>query len=378
MEFNFSQMSDAELESRAAAIITESEAEGADLEALQAEARALAAEREARAAEQQRVERRQAIANGLGTVIRRFEEETNMPERRMSVDSPEYRSAFLRTLNYEELGAEERAAFVATTGNTSAPLPTTMLNQIWDLVSKRHSILDNITIYRTGTVIEVVKHTAITAGAAKNVAEGAANDDENNTFVKVTLAGKDFSKHVDISYAFGMMSIDALESYLVQEISNGLADAMAADVVAQIGTDMDSGNKLTSAAAGTLSFTDVAGAFAALVRAENIAVYGTRKTIYTYLVGMVDANKRPIFQMNAQDGAEGSLIGAQVRVEDAVADGVLLIGDASKVVFNMVQDVMIETDRDIKKHVITHSGYARGQGALVANKAFAQLTVKTA
>ena len=53
----------------------------------------------------------------------------------------------------------------------------------------------------------------------------------------------------------------------------------------------------------------------------------------------------------------------------------LLIGDAKKVVYNMVQDIMIESDRDIKKHVTTHSGYARGSGALIAPKAFAKLTV---
>ena len=36
---------------------------------------------------------------------------------------------------------------------------------------------------------------------------------------------------------------------------------------------------------------------------------------------------------------------------------------------------MIETDRDIKKHVITYAGYARAEFKLVAAKAFATLTV---
>ena len=55
----------------------------------------------------------------------------------------------------------------------------------------------------------------------------------------------------------------------------------------------------------------------------------------------------------------------------------MLIGDPKKVVYNMVQDIMIESDRDIKKHVTTYSGYARGQGALIDGAAFAQLTVTT-
>ena len=273
---------------------------------------------------------------------------------------------------------EERAAFVHMTTNTSAVLPTTMLNQIWDLVSKQHSIMGDVTIYRTGTILEVVKHTAIAQGTAKSVAENTANDDEQNTFVKVTLSGKDFSKHVDISYAMERMSIDALEQYLVSEISASLGDAMSSDVITQIGTDMESDNKIESAAAQTLTFAEIAKLFGMLKRVGSVSVYATRATIYNYLVGMVDTTGRPIFQPSAQAGQEGTLLGAAIKVEDAVADDVLLIGDGSKVVYNMVQDIMIENDRDIKKHVVTYSGYARGSGALIDPLAFAQMTIKAA
>ena len=40
-----------------------------------------------------------------------------------------------------------------------------------------------------------------------------------------------------------------------------------------------------------------------------------------------------------------------------------------------MQDILIETDRDIKHHVITHSGYMRGEGALIDDKAFVLATV---
>lgn len=369
------EMTDEQLEERAAAILSEMENDGSDLAALRTEAQAIHDEQEARSAERERAEHRAAVAAGAGTVTRTFKEDNHMPNRRMQLDSPEYRDAFLHTLNYDELDPETRAAFVATTGNTTAPLPTQMVNQIWDLVSTTHCILDDVTIYRTGTVLEIIKHTSIAAGAAAKVNENAANDDEQNTFVKVVLSGNDLSKDVDISYALGKMSIDALEAYLIKEIGDGLSAAMAADVVAQIGTDMAASNKLSTKTAGTVTFTDVTSLFAALERAEHPAVYAKRSTIYTHLVGMVDTTGRPIFQLNAQDDCEGVLIGAKVKVEDAVPDGTLLLGDGSKVVYNMVQDVMIETNRDIKKHVITYSGYARGSGSLIADKAFAQLTV---
>ena len=42
----------------------------------------------------------------------------------------------------------------------------------------------------------------------------------------------------------------------------------------------------------------------------------------------------------------------------------------------MIQDIMIESDRNIKTHTVTYAGYARGSGALIDDKAFAELTVK--
>lgn len=364
----------AEISERRAAISAELSAETADLDALGAEVRSLNEEEAALNAEKRSL----LIADvngGAGTVVRSFPQTQQRPE--YNAASPEYRTAFLRNLLGEEMSAEERAAFVHTTANTPNVLPTTMLNTIWDLVSTEHSIMGDITVYRTGTILEVVKHTAITQGAAKIVAENTANDDETNTFVKVTLSGKDFSKHVDISYAMERMSLDALEQYLTSEIARQLGAAMAADVVAQIGTDMATGNKKTSTKASTVTFAELAGLFGSLARVSNVVVYAKRSTIYKYLVGMVDTSGRPIFQTTAQQGAAGTILGATIKVEDAVADNVMLIGDPKKVVYNMVQDIMIESDRDIKKHVTTYSGYARGQGALIDGEAFAQLTVTT-
>lgn len=301
----------------------------------------------------------------------------NVDGKDIGAGSKAYHDAFFKHLlgKDDEMTALENAAFTHTTTTTAAVLPTTMLNQIWDLVSGQHSILGDITIYRTGTILEIVKHTAVTAGKAKKVNENAANDDENNTFVKVTLSGNDFSKHVNISYAEAKMSMDALESYLVNEISTSLGEAMAADVVASIGTGMAAANKVTGAAA-TVTFAELAGVLGKLKRVGSCVAYMQRGTLYNQLVSMVDTAGRPIFQPSAQVGAEGSLLGATIKIEDAVADGVILVGDPKKYVFNMVQDIMVETDKDIKNHVYTYAGYARGSGSLIDDLAFAQWTPK--
>lgn len=330
----------------------------------------------------QRAQLRARVAAGmLGAKTRDFKNLEGNPMKKTvyTAASPEYRTAYFKNLMGRDMTAEERAAFVHTTANTAAVLPTETLNEIWDLITGQHSIMGDIRILRSGTTIEVIKHTAVAQGNAAQVNENAANDDEQNTFVKVTLAGHDFSKHIDISYALERMSIDAFENYIVNEIAALMGEAMSADVVNNaIIAKMAAANKVTSGTVGKIAFKELAGAFGLLKRAGSVVVYGTRKTIYTYLVGMEDSQGRPIFQPNAQTGAEGFCLGATVKVEDAVADGVLLIGDGSKVTYNMVQDIMIENDKDIKKHVTTYAGYARGEGALIDDTAFATLTVKTA
>lgn len=353
-----------------------------DIDALTNEANGLIAQRDAiQNAETRRRELRDRVAAGAGTVARAAGTMGGQPQQTEArgADSAEYRRAFLLNLRGQgdQMTHEERAAFTHTTANTTAPIPTTMLNQIWDLVTGEHSIMGDITIYRTGTVLEVVKHTAITQGAAKSVAEGVANDDEQNTMIKVTLSGKDFAKTVKIGYAMATMSLDAFEQYLIREIADGLGEAMAADAISTITSEINSGNKVTTATSGTVTFKEVATLFGKLKRAKNLCLYATRSTIYTHLVGMVDTSGKPIFQPTAQAGAEGTILGASIRVEDAVAEGKMLVGDPKKFLYNMIQDILVESDRDIETHKIIHSGYARGQGALIDDKAFAELTVKS-
>lgn len=304
--------------------------------------------------------------------------DNTLKRKDIGVGSDAYRNAFFKHLlgQDDQMTQLENEAFTHTTTTTSAPLPTTMLNTIWDLVTGQHAIMGDITIYRTGTILEVVKHTKVSQGKAKKVAEATANDDEQNTMVKVTLSGNDFSKHVNVSYAEAKMSIDALESYLTNEIASGLGEAMAEDAIQTISDGINSANKITTATSGEVTYSELAGAFGKLKRVGTCVAYMTRATLYNRLVAMTDGTGRPIFQPSLQTGAAGTLLGATIKIEDAVADDVILIGDPRRVTYNMVQDIMVETDKDIKSHVYTYSGYARGQGALIDDLSFAQLTVK--
>ena len=367
-----------EIQKRMSEIKTEIDNEDADLNTLEEELDGL---KEERAAIMEKAEKRKRMMDTVAgmtdaPVIKEFKEERG--EEKMTetytTSSPEYRSAFFKKLLDVKLDEKEERAFTHTTLNTEAVLPKQTVDNIWNMIEEQHSILGDITIYRTGTVIELVKHTEIVAGDAAVVAENAANEDEQNTFVKVTLSGKDFSKHVEVSYALGKMTAGALESYLTSELSERLGAALASDVIAQINADMDAGNKLDTAA-DVVAWGEIAGAFGSIKNAGALTVYVNNSTLYNKLVSIVDAQDKPSFQTSMQEGAQGALLGAQVKIEEALADNEILVGDPKKVVGNMIQDVMVEFDKDIKRHVHIYSGYARFEAALLAPKAFAKLTV---
>lgn len=360
-----------EINTRLAAIQNELEtAEGDQLTALETEADGLIAERQRIQTEvQTRQQLRESIASGLvGETIEthNHEEENNMENRTFTLESQEYRSAFLKTLRRENLNEMEQRAFTFLTTNTSAPLPTVMQNRIIDLISESHPIVGDVYTLHSGSTISIPVGKSIAADAGKS-AEGAAANELEITMDDVTLSGDDFTANVKLSYKMLHMAIDAFEDYLITKIAERLGAELAKDIVANIKAQMNTANK---SAAG-ISYATVCAGFGALKRVGAVIVYGTRETIFNKIVGMVDGNKRPIFQQPITAAAAGVLLGATIKYEDAMGAGELLIGDPKKYLQNVVAPVIIENAKDLDNHKLTFSGYTCQEGALTDDKAFA-------
>src|SRR5699024_10312841 len=99
-------------------------------------------------------------------------------------------------------------------------------------------------------------------------------------------------------------------------------------------------------------------------------------TIYNHIVSMKGLTEgRLSFVPSPQEAIDARLLGKGIKEEDAVPDGEILIVDPSEFVYNVITDVMIERDKDIKKHVHVISGYALAEGTLTNDKAAAVVTV---
>ena len=362
-----------EINTRLAAIQNEIDAATGDaLTALEAEVEALTAERTQIMNEvQTRQQLRANIAAGIitGTTIESNEEEHNMENRTFTTASEEYRSAFLKRLRRQDLTEVETRAFTFLTTNTTAPLPEVMQNRIIDLIGESHPIVADVYSLNSGSAITIPVGKSIAADAGKS-AEGEAANELEITFDDVALAGDDFTANVKLSYKMLHMAIDAFEDYLITKIAERLGAKLAADIVAKIKEKMNNANKV---AAG-ITYANICAGFGALKRVGSVVIYGTRETIFNKIVGMVDSQKRPIFQQPITASAAGVLLGATIKYEDAMGTGELMIGDPKKYLQNVVAPITIENGKDLDNHKVVFSGYTCQEGTLTDDKAFALVT----
>lgn len=290
----------------------------------------------------------------------------NMTRTEM-IASEEYRSAFYANLRGE--ATEEQRSALLTAGTDAIAIPKALDDKIWDNIYTDHPILGDIDIKRTGVILEVTKHTKVKAGKAGKVEEGTAATLEDNEFVKVTLVGQDYAKTVELTYAAAKMSQGALEDYLATEVANSMGEALATEIFAKMKTDLGAA-AVTVAKGKNLTFADFCKAVGSVQRGTNLKVYASRAKKFEQIVGMVDTAGQPVFR-------DGCTLGYDVK-EDAAAGDDIFIVDTSKFVLNMVQDIMIENDRDIKTHKIIISGYARAEGCMRDAGAGAYVTFATA
>lgn len=362
-----------EIEARLAAIQNEIETASVDqLAALEKEVETLTAERKKLMDEAQtRQKLRANVAAGLvGRATETHGEATNMNNTQtFTLESEEYRSAFIKNLRREPLTEIEQRAFTFLTTNTSAPLPTAMQNHIIDLIGESHPIVADVYTLNSNSAISIPVGKSIKTDAGKS-AEGAAANELEVEFDDVTLSGEDFTANVVISYKMLHMAIPAFEDYLVTKIAERLGANLAADIVAKIKAGVNAANKIATG----IDYANICAGFGALKRAGKVIIYGTREAVFNKLVGMVDDNGRPIFQQPITAEAAGHLLGAVIKYEDAMGATELLIGDPKKYLQNVVAPIMIESDRDLKKHKHIISGYTCQDGVLTDDKAFALVT----
>lgn len=325
----------------------------ADLNALEEEARAINAELETRKAEEAKKNELREKAMTEGEVILEMKEEER--KEMFGIESKEYRDAFMANLVCKAT-PEQRAILADNSAyGDGLSLPVALDKAIWDQVNSNHPILADVDILRTGIAIKVTK---MTPAAITKKMDSASSREQTFNGVDVTLVGADYHTYVCLSYAEAKMSQGAMEQFLINEIANAIGEALAKDVFARILTDAGTAQKVTSTSD---MFADVKAALALANLANKPVIYAPASGYYEIVGAIAQGSPFNI----------GYALGCEVKLDNAATK--VTVVDPKLFVLNVIQDTIVETERDAKNAQFVIGGYMRAEGCLRKVKAAAYI-----
>ena len=354
---------------------------------METESRSLTEEYERLNAQEEEAVRRQRILDEAarnGRETRRFgNPEFNLEERTFTVDSPEYRSAYLRNLQGRELDAEERAAVTA-----SAAIPTQTLNMIVGRLELNPLLAAVDIMHIPGNVSIPV---ASTVNAASWVAMGTASTDSEDAITSVELAAYKLIKTLEITADVEAMAIDAFENWLTSNLANQLEVALDLAILNGTGSSQATGiTKTISTATGT--FTKTAMKYKELMKiigslptkyTNNATFVMPRTLFYTEVLGMETDSGDKVVVADAQAPGKFNILGFPVIIDDnALIEETdnIFFGDLKEYKLNFAKDPEISRDTSVgfRSGSTVYRAMALVDGKLADSKAIVRYTRATA
>ena len=390
----------AEIDARLAEIRSAIQAPDADLNALQTEMNSLLEER-ARviAAAEQRRAMLDAIANGTaqGVTPPAGNPEGNQPrEERNVLATPEYRSAFLRSLmglplNAAERAAmeeaEQRAALTSAAASAGAAIPTETQNEVIRRLQQTAPLIGEITLFNIPGNITIAAESATTTDGAYH-AEGDDTSEASDHLIEVNLTGFEAIKLLSISAKVKYMTINAFEAWLIDNLTDGIAYIIENWIVNGTGTNQAKGiekaatwtngtNKVKTAAA-TPTYKEVCDLISLLpgVYDRNAKFIMSKKTLWQKFMPIRDDAKAPI--VKGEGAGVFYIMGYPVLLTDKASTlGDAYFGDLKTYYGNFAENITVDKSEhsSFRKNLTDYRGTAIFDGKPAVSEAFVKMSL---
>ncbi len=273
-----------EIEERASAILTEMEAEDADLDALKAEAEAV--EERRAAIIEERKEAAEAVLKGSGEVIEERKETTKMTTAEIR-KSPEYVEAFAKYIKSGD-ATEVRSLLTENVSGGTIPVPE-IVDRIIQTAWERDEIMSRVRKTNLKGNVKLGVETAATAAGIHT--EGVKSGtgfvaEEELTITIVEMVPETIKKWITFSDEILDMNGEAFLDYIYDEITHRIIKKAADMVVADIITSAQSGAAVPSAVVTASGIADVVNALSALSDEAVNPVIIMKKASYAYYRGL--------------------------------------------------------------------------------------------
>lgn len=313
-------------------------------------------------------------------------------------ESAEYRSAFYKTMlgqnlndveertfniAMEQQNAEHRADAFNTTTNSAAVLPTQTLNEVIKKARTVGGLIGHVRNFNIPTNISVPIGTPTTK--AEWHTEGTKVDSEKVTTASVEFSGYEIIKVFSISAAAKKMTVQAFESYMIDELTNSVMETVADSLIN--GTGVKQGTGIDAAITWDVSNSlDLTGEYTDFTQALGLLKRGygagakfamNNTTLYNKVYGLVDGNKRPIFITDPKNESIGRILGKEVIIDDNLEDDNIILGDFNYMGYNMPEGLMLEVSREssFKSGLVDYRALAIADTKPLVEEAFVKIGV---
>ena len=303
----------------------------------------------------------------------------NEKKEELGLDSAEYRSAFFKHLAGVSLSEVEQRAMTTNESSAGVTVPTSTMNKIYEKIKNSSVVYGKVKVsHLKGNVL--IPYENVTNDVERK-AEGAEGTVQNDTIKELRLGAKKYIKLVQLTCELENTSIDALEGYVVAQLSKKLAQAIDYDIVNGSGTNCAKGilNCITTSETSATEWTydDVCDLFAEIKAAarKSATLMMSTNTLYKQIKKIKDADKKPIFDPNTN-----KVLGRDITECDDVPDGTIVFGDFADYQFNWNKEATIDKSEEVafKSGDSVFRILALADGGLLDLGSFAAKKVKVA
>lgn len=308
--------------------------------------------------------------------------EPPVEERNYTVDSEEYRAAYLKNLQGKELNDTEKRAMTTAANSVGAVIPTITMNKIIEKLEQYGVVLPLV------TTLNIPSNVTIPVEDVTNdcswVSEGTSSTDSNDKIGSIKLSANELIKTIEITAHVEAMSIDAFESFIVAQLSKKAKKAIDNAIINGNGNNTATGILTTvdaiESSSTSYGYDDIMDILANLKSGykQGAVFMMSTTTLYGQIAKIKDDKKAPIFKMETDGRFEGKLSGYPVVVYDNVPDGTIIFGNFEYYYFNFVKAFEIAKDTSVgfKSAKTCYRALALCDGKLSLEEAFVVMGLK--
>ena len=296
-----------------------------------------------------------------------------------TIESTEYRSAYLNKLRGIDLNDAEKRAFTTVVGSAEAVIPTETQNRILEVIKQEAPLLAEINLLAVPGGVRLPVEDVVNA-AIKHV-ENANITAAGDKLTYVDLFGYEVVKLLQISKSVMKMSVSAFETWLSTNLGKSLAAFITKSIISGSGVGeakgideitWNAGNSISVALAGSLTGANVTGLIALLpggfdARAKFLM---SKKTLFTDFMPLKDAGKNDLV---TREGSQYFIYGYPVMLDERVTLHEAFLGDFTQYYGNLPEGVNVASDFDINTNSFKYLGSAIFDGKPARESAFVKL-----